>query len=244
MKDMNLQDVKNHSVLLVEDDEKLSRLIAKYLAKNGFSVDTVFRGDDAVKSIQQSPTDLIVLDIMLPGMNGFEVCKAVRHSYKGAILMLTANDEDIDQIIGLEIGADDYVVKPVEPRLLLARIRALLRRTTNELAVPSHPDQVTFLEFGSLKIDQRSRIVTLADKFIDLTSIEFELLWLLASHAGKTQSREYICKTIFNIEYNGINRSVDNKISLLRKLLLDNHNKPRRIKTIRGKGYLFVDSAW
>jgi DNA-binding response OmpR family regulator len=241
---MNMNSTHNHSILLVEDDEKLSGLIAKFLEKNGLQVETEFRGDTAVSKILQLSPDLVVLDVMLPGLDGFEVCKQVRQTYKGAILMLTAKDDDIDQIVGLEIGADDYVVKPVEPRLLLARIRALLRRSPQsldgQLEQPTQPK----LNFDSLKIDHSARTVSLNEQAVDLTSTEFNLLWLLASHAGEALSRELICESIFHVEYNGLNRSVDNKISRLRKVLSDDPNKPRRIKTIRGKGYLFVASAW
>ena len=238
---------QNHSILLVEDDEKLSGLIAKFLTKNGLQVETVFRGDTAISKILALQPDLVVLDVMLPGLDGFEVCKQVRHDYHGSILMLTAKDDDIDQIVGLEIGADDYVVKPVEPRLLLARIRALLRRSTNPQTQNSDMQQTTHLDklsFNCLTIDSRARSVNHNGKTLDFTSIEFDLLWLLATKAGEILSREEICETIFNVEYNGLNRSVDNKISRLRKLLQDNPDKPTGIKTIRGKGYLFVASVW
>jgi DNA-binding response OmpR family regulator len=182
---------------------------------------------------------------MLPGLDGFEVCKQVRPHYNGSILMLTAKDEDIDQIVGLELGADDYVVKPVEPRLLLARIRALLRRVTvKEKSQPVTSIPGGILSFNNLTIDANARQVKYHNKPIDLTSTEFDLLWLLASHAGNTLSREHISKNVFNVDYNGLSRSVDNKISCLRKLLGDNPHKPEGIKTIRGKGYLFVASAW
>ncbi len=265
IKNMNTPHTNKPTILLVEDDEKLSGLIRRYLEKNDFNVITELRGDTAIPRILESKPDLVVLDVMLPGVDGFEVCKQVRNDYQGTILMLTAKDEDIDQIVGLEIGADDYVVKPVEPRLLLARIRALLRRNANtssntnnaknnnthqesqareSLNTPITTPQQGKLTFGSLIIDYNSRSVTLHSKTIDLTSTEFDLLWLLASHAGTTLSRDVICRTVFNFEYNGLNRSVDNKISCLRKLLGDNITSPKGIKTIRGKGYLFVATAW
>ena len=241
---MNIKKTSSHSILLVEDDEKLSGLIAKFLEKNDLNVETEMRGDTAVAKILQLNPDLVVLDVMLPGLDGFEVCKQVRQNYTGAILMLTAKDDDIDQIVGLEIGADDYVVKPVEPRLLLARIRALLRRPVRSADTPTLSIERTKLTFNTLKIDISSRTVSLNSRAIDLTSTEFNLLWLLANHAGEVLSREHICETIFHVEYNGLNRSVDNKISCLRKLLNDDSIKPRGIKTIRGEGYLFVASAW
>jgi len=245
---MNKQNESQQSILLVEDDEKLSALIAKYLQKNDLHVETEFRGDTAVQRIIDSKPDLVLLDVMLPGLDGFEVCKQVRSAYKGSILMLTAKDEDIDQIVGLEIGADDYIIKPVEPRLLLARIRAQLRQTMTHAATLDNKklpvSENTNLSFGSLSIDQSARTVTRNDEHIELTSVEFDLLWLLASHAGATLTREQICQHVFNIEYNGVNRSVDNKISRLRQLLQDNSSKPKGIKTVRNKGYLFVASGW
>jgi len=251
---MNKKNESQQRILLVEDDEKLSALITNYLHKNNLDVETEFRGDTAVQRIIDSNPDLVLLDVMLPGLDGFEVCKQVRSAYKGAILMLTAKDDDIDQIVGLEIGADDYVVKPVEPRLLLARIRALLRRGMSHTADNNNDHTLLLskknrLTFDSLVIDRSSRIVTRHGNPIELTSVEFDLLWLLASYAGTTLSREQICRAVFNIDYNGLSRSVDNKISHLRHILHDSSKpesslKPQGIKTIRGKGYLFVATGW
>jgi len=238
-------EINTHTILLIEDDEKLSALIARYLRKNHLHVDTELRGDTAVQRILDINPDLVVLDVMLPGLDGFEICKQVRQQYSGSILMLTAKDEDIDQIVGLEIGADDYVVKPVEPRLLLARIRALLRRAEKSVTTDSVSNKKeTSLHFGSLSIDPSARVVTRYKQEVELTSTEFELLWLLTSHAGETLSREHICESVFNVEYNGFNRSVDNKISNLRRLLGDDPSKPKGIKTVRNKGYLFVATGW
>lgn len=244
---MNKTDGPYHKILLVEDDKKLSSLIARYLNKNNLNVETEFRGDVAVKRILDTQPDLVILDVMLPGMDGFEVCKQVRPAFDGSILMLTAKDEDVDQIVGLEIGADDYVVKPTEPRLLLARIRALLRRTRKETKpqISAHTIiEKSSLEFGSLIINRSTQCVSRNNVDIELTSTEFSLLWFLAIQAGDVLSREHICESVFNVEYDGLNRSVDNKISRLRKLLQDNAEKPKGIKTIRGKGYLFVADGW
>lgn len=231
-----------HTILLVEDDMRLSALVVEYLQNNGLSVETEFRGDTAVQRILELNPDLVVLDLMLPGLDGFEVCKQVRSSFSGPILMLTAKDEDIDQVVGLEIGADDYVVKPVQPRLLLARIRALLRRTG---AGQTHPsDKPGKLEFTSLHIDHTSRLVSHNQKAIDFTTTEFDLLWFLASHAGEILSRDQISEALTGVEYDGLDRSIDIKVSRLRKLLNDDPAKPKGIKTIRGKGYLFVADGW
>lgn len=235
-----------HTILLVEDDVRLSALISEYLENNGLKVETEYRGDDAVEKIIASQPDLIVLDIMLPGLDGFEVCKQTRQGYAGPILMMTAKDEDIDQVVGLEIGADDYVVKPVQPRLLLARIRALLRRLPlkAENNINSVKPTNELLEFGELSISHNSRSVILKDQNLKFTTTEFDLLWLLASHAGEILSRDHISEALSGIEYDGLDRSIDIRISRLRKLLHDDPNKPRGIKTVRGQGYLFVADGW
>jgi len=169
-----------------------------------------------------------------------EVCRELRSFYQGPILILTASSNDFDQIVGLEIGADDYVVKPVEPRVLLARIHAILRR--------SRPDRIVeknnVMQFGKLKIDDAAKSVELDNKLIKLTTHEFELLGLLANHAGQVLTRDRIYTTLRGFGYDGTDRAVDVKISRLRKKLGDDANEPRRIKTIWGKGYLFVPSAW
>lgn len=232
-----------HTILLVEDDIKLSALIVEYLQNNGLKVETEFRGDTAVKRILELQPDLVVLDLMLPGKEGLEVCKEVRTDFNGPILMLTAKDEDIDQVVGLEIGADDYVVKPVQPRLLLARIRALLRRISanNDTPLETAKD---YLDFDSLKITHSSRITSIGGQPIDLTTTEFDLLWLIASHAGEILSRDQISEALSGVEYDGLDRSIDIRISRLRKILGDDATKPKGIKTVRGQGYLFVADGW
>ena len=235
-----------HTILLVEDDIRLSALITEYLQNNGLQVETQFRGDEAVAHIISLQPDLVVLDIMLPGLDGFEVCKQVRNAYAGPILMMTAKDEDIDQVVGLEIGADDYVVKPVQPRLLLARIRALLRRLplTKAKQPSAQLDKQDHLDFGSLTITFSSRRVTLKKKNVNFSTTEFDLLWLLASQAGNILSRDEISESLTGVEYDGLDRSIDIRISRLRKLLDDDPNEPRGIKTVRGQGYLFVADGW
>jgi DNA-binding response OmpR family regulator len=233
-----------HTILLVEDDVRLSALVVEYLEKNGLKVETEFRGDTAVKRILELKPDLVVLDLMLPGLDGFEVCKQARADYTGPILMLTARDEDIDQVVGLEIGADDYVVKPAPPRLLLARIKALLRRVSQNNHSVSSDNEIQILEFGTLTITRNSRTVSRGDMNIEFTTTEFDLLWLLASHAGNILSRDLISETLTGIEYDGLDRSIDIRISRLRKLLNDDPTKPKGIKTVRGQGYLFVADGW
>ncbi len=235
----------NVKILLVEDDVRLSALIQEYLQQQAMDVSIEHRGNLACQRIISECPDLVVLDLMLPGLDGLEVCKAVRPQYRGPILMLTARDEDIDQVVGLEIGADDYVTKPVQPRVLLARIRALLRRfpqCSNNTAYGG--DDKSDVRFGRFRISAAARDAWLGDEVLELTTNEFELLWLLATHAGEVLTRNTILDRLRGIGYDGLDRSVDIRVSRLRKKLGDDTSRPFRIKTIRGKGYLFVKDAW
>jgi two-component system response regulator RstA len=232
-------------ILLVEDDTRLSALIQEYLQKQAMLVSIEHRGDLACDRITAESPDLVILDLMLPGMDGLEVCKAVRPQYAGPIMMLTARDEDIDQVVGLEIGADDYVTKPVQPRVLLARIRALMRRfSNNDPAAQAQQSEKSEYSYGSFTISISAREAWLHDEALDLTTNDFDLLWLLASNPGKIFTRDAILESLRGIDYDGIDRSVDIRISRLRKKLGDDTGHPVRIKTIRGKGYLFVKEAW
>jgi two-component system, OmpR family, response regulator len=234
-------------ILLIEDDERLANLTAEYLRKNDFDVSIEGRGDTAEARILAEDPDLVILDIMLPGKDGFEVCRSVRAKYKGVILMLTARDEDLDQILGLELGADDYIAKPVQPRLLLARIKALLRRFPG-ITTPSDgiadTAGTTELAFGNFHISQETRSTHLGDEAIDLTTAEFDLLWLLARHAGNILSRDDLLLQLRGIGFDGLDRSIDARISRLRRKLGDDPDNPTRIKTVRGKGYLFSKHDW
>ncbi len=232
-------------VLLVEDDVRLAALIQEYLQNQSINVSIEHRGDIACDRILNESPDLVVLDLMLPGLDGLSVCRTVRPKYDGPILMLTARDEDIDQVVGLEIGADDYVTKPVQPRVLLARIRALLRRFPQRESNPGAEAVVkTEHNYGAFKISATAREAWLDGAVVDLTTNEFELLWLLASRPGEILSRDIILENLRGIDYDGADRSVDLRISRLRKKLGDNTSHPTRIKTIRGKGYLLVKEAW
>ncbi len=230
-------------ILLVEDDERLAALTSEYLAKNGFTVAIEPRGDTARDRILRELPDLVVLDVMLPGIDGFEVCKAVRPVYTGVILMLTARDEDMDQILGLELGADDYLAKPVQPRVLLARIKALLRRVGPAAGEPA-PQAADERAFGAFHISQATRSASLAGEAIDLTTAEFDLLWLLSCHAGSVLSRDELLQQLRGIGFDGLDRSIDARISRLRRKLGDDPENPERIKTVRGKGYLFSKHDW
>jgi two-component system response regulator RstA len=224
-------------ILIVEDDERLASLTREYLENNGLTVAVVEDGDTAIERIRNEQPDLVVLDVMLPGTDGLTVCRQVRDSYHNPILMLTARTDDMDQVLGLEMGADDYVPKPVKPRVLLARIRALLRRVeTDQQSVETE----SRLEFGNLVIDNASREVTLDGEAVDLTSAEYDLLWLLASNAGTVLSRETIFEQLRGIQYDGQDRSIDVRVSRIRPKVGDDPDNPRRIKTVRSKGYLFV----
>lgn len=223
-------------ILIVEDDARLAELVGEFLEDNGFSVDIEPNGSRAIERILDEDPDLVVLDVMLPGDDGFSVCRRVRPTYRGPILMLTARGDEIDQVVGLEIGADDYVAKPASPRVLLARIKALLRRGAQL------DGQVDRLRFDDIVVDQSQRILTVGDDEVELTSAEFDLLWLLACSAGRVLSRQFILDSLRGIDYDGIDRSIDVRISKLRQKLGDDPKKPCRIKTIRGVGYLFVKS--
>ncbi len=227
---------KEH-ILVVEDDESLAEWIYDYLCEQGYQVTLANRGDAAVEMIEADMPDLVLLDIMLPEKNGFEVCKAVRTFYPSPILMMTACAEESDEILGLELGADDYINKPVKPRLLLARIKALLRRSTDAGA-----QQIRV--FGDLRLDAQSKTVVLQQQEVSLSSNEFDVLWLLASQAGSVVSRTDLVSQLRGIEYDGFDRSIDIRISRLRKKLEDDPHNPKKIKTIWGKGYLFTGDAW
>ncbi|TDJ73742.1 response regulator transcription factor [Pseudomonas putida] len=224
-------------ILIVEDDPRLAELTAEYLQANAFEVTIEHDGARAVRRILDSQPDLVVLDLMLPGEDGLSICRRVRGQYPGPILMLTARSDELDQVQGLDLGADDYVCKPVRPRLLLAHLQALLRR--------SEPAQAReqALAFGALRIDSRLREAWLGEQPIELTGAEFDLLWLLASNAGKVLSREQIFTALRGVGYDGQDRSIDVRISRIRPRIGDDPDHPRLIKTLRGKGYLFVGDA-
>ncbi|MCG8613763.1 MAG: response regulator [Pseudomonadales bacterium] len=238
-------------ILIVEDDERLADLTKEYLETNGLIVGVEPNGAHAVERIKNEKPDLVVLDLMLPGEDGLSICRRVRPFYSGPILMLTARTDDLDQVLGLEMGADDYTSKPVRPRVLLARIRALLRRVKEqgvsgaESAAASDEDQgeQTRLVFNDLVVDKAMREAWLNDESIDLTSAEFDLLWLLASNAGNVLSREEIFTALRGIEYDGQDRSIDVRVSRIRPKIGDDPVHPKRIKTVRSKGYLFVKEA-
>ncbi|MES2817884.1 MAG: winged helix-turn-helix domain-containing protein [Pseudomonadota bacterium] len=228
-------------ILIVEDDRRLAELTREYLESNGLKVAIEADGARAAARIVQEQPALVVLDLMLPGEDGLSICRKVRGAYDGPILMLTARTDDMDQVLGLEMGADDYVCKPVRPRVLLARIRALLRRSEGLEAGGAQAQ--SRLTFGPLVIDSAMREAWLREQSIELTSAEFDLLWLLAANAGRILSREEIFTALRGIEYDGQDRSIDVRISRIRPKIGDDPVHPRLIKTVRSKGYLFVREA-
>lgn len=228
-------------ILIVEDDARLATLTREYLESNGFQITVEGDGARAVERIFRENPDLIILDVMLPGEDGLSICRKVKMEKDIPILMLTARTDDMDQVVGLEMGADDYIAKPVRPRVLLARVRALLRRSEAQASAADLIDtQVTRLEFGDLIIDSSMREAWLSNEPIELTSAEFDLLWLLASNAGRVLTREEIFTALRGIEYDGQDRSIDVRVSRIRPKVGDDPMHPRRIKTVRSKGYLFV----
>ena len=224
------------TIILVEDDLELAALTRERLEKEGFAVLHEENGEKARDAILASRPDLVLLDIMLPGIDGFDVCRQVRPAYSGPILMLTARDDDLDEILGLELGADDFVTKPIKPRLLLARVRALLRRA-NRKDVPAKQGK---LQIGELVVDPSRREVLTGITPVELTTTEFDLLYYLTSRAGEVVSRQEIYQAMFQYDYDGLDRSIDVYISRLRQKLGDQPHATHYIKTVRGVGYLMA----
>ncbi|WP_205729257.1 response regulator [Ferrimonas aestuarii] len=225
--------MSNH-ILVVEDDHSLAEWISDYLIEHGYSVSVASQGDYALTMIAEETPDLVLLDVMMPVKDGFEVCREARQFYQGPVLFMTACSEEGDEIMGLDVGADDYLTKPVRPKVLLARIKALLRRTSDAPAKE-------LLKFDQLELDAVAKVVTVSGEKVDLHDNEFDLLWLLASRAGEVVSREELTQKLRGIEYDGLDRSIDIRASRLRRRLQEAPPQPYIIKTVRGKGYLFCE---
>jgi two-component system OmpR family response regulator len=224
-------------LMLVEDDARLAGLITEYLAGYEFAVEVVSRGDAALDSFKTIAPDVVVLDLMLPGLDGMVVCRKIREVSDVPILILTAREDSYDEVSCLEQGADDFVNKPVQPRLLLARLRALMRRASGKPAADGQT-----LAFGALTITTSDRSVTWRGAPCVLSNTEYKLLLVLAESAGRVLSRDALLKKMRGIEFDGLDRSIDNCISKLRRKFDDAHSE--KIKTVWGEGYLFSPSAW
>ena len=220
--------------LLVDDDRELARLLTDYFEPHGVELSHVETGDGALDRVSSGLFDVVLLDVMLPGMDGFEVCRTLRQRTNLPIVMLTARGDDTDRIVGLELGADDYVPKPFNPRELMARIRAVLRR--------ARPGAIAErLRIGELEVDVPGHKATLDGKPILLTSFEFRLLVLLARRAGEAVSREELAMALKGSDYDpSVDRSLDVHVSHLRQKLEEDPRDPRRIRTVRGIGYALV----
>jgi two-component system OmpR family response regulator len=224
-------------VMLVEDDVRLAALAKEYLEAYEFAVDIVDRGDTALAHFGATQPDLVVLDLTLPGLDGMVVCRQIRQTSRAPILILTAREDQFDEVSGLEQGADDYVQKPVQPRVLLARLRALMRRG-EPAPLPVSSD----LQVGQLCISKENRTVWWCGQEIAMNSIEFKLFLILAESAGTVMSRNNILIKMRGIEFDGLDRSIDNTISRLRRKFDD--TGAEKIKTVWGEGYLFSPAAW
>lgn len=226
-----------YRVMLVEDDARLAELVTEYLSGYEFAVDLVTRGDAALDRFKELTPDVVILDLMLPGLDGMVVCRQIRDQSDVPILILTAREDSYDEVSGLEQGADDFVNKPVQPRVLLARLRALLRRTQAKSGVDAR-----VLQFGALRIVTSDRSVVWRGQPCVLSNTEYKLLLVLAEAAGRVLSRDALLKKMRGIEFDGLDRSIDNCISKLRRKFDDAESE--KIKTVWGEGYLFSPSAW
>ncbi len=231
---------KQGHVLVVDDEEPLARVIASYLEAEGFTVGLAHDGPGAVDSARADAPDLVVLDVMLPGFDGVEVCRQIRSFSDCYIIMLTARDDEIDKIVGLSVGADDYLVKPFSPRELMARVRAMLRRPRSIGAPIVDPPPPDVRAFGALTIDPLARKAWLAGVELDLTRTEFDLLDALSGNARQAFSRRQIIDTVWGPDWYGDEHIVDVHVGHVRRKLGDNATEPRYIRTVRGIGYGMV----
>jgi DNA-binding response OmpR family regulator len=230
-------------LLVIDDDRKLCRLIKDYLTPMGYEVELAYTGPEGLEKALGEPWQAVILDVMLPGMDGFEVLRQIRRQSSVPVLMLTARGEEADRIVGLEIGADDYLPKTFSTRELLARLRAVTRRASQTTA---KPDEKSELVVGLLHINLGSRTAVLGDQPLVLTPVEFDLLTALAAARGRVKSREQLLEEIAERNYDVFDRSIDVHISALRKKLGDDPKAPRFIRTVRAAGYMLInpDSDW
>jgi DNA-binding response OmpR family regulator len=224
-------------ILVVDDELKIAKLVRAYLERAGFTVVTAHDGQEALAIFRHERPHLIVLDLMLPGMDGLDVCRAIRRSSDVPIIMLTARDEEVDRLIGLELGADDYIVKPFSPREVVARVRAVLRRTEGQ---PLEPEVVIA---GDVTLDLPHRTAQVRGRPVELTATEFDLLAVLARHPGQVFTRMQLLDLVQGEAYEGYERTIDVHVKNLRRKLGDDPRNPRYIVTVRSVGYKFSDQA-
>jgi two-component system response regulator CpxR len=222
-------------ILVIDDDVELCSLVSEYLQSEGFQIECVHNGESGLERALAGDQVLVVLDVMLPGLNGFDVLRRIRDASNIPVLLLTARGEDVDRIVGLEIGADDYLPKPFNPRELVARIRAVLRRSQ-----PNDETMGGVVRVGDVELDPATRTVNRAGKPVDLTSVEFNLLEVLMREAGKVVSREHLVNVVLSRKFSPFDRSIDMHVSKVRKKLGDTEEGSGHIKTIRSVGYLFA----
>ncbi len=240
MPDLDLaKSVECQKLLIVEDDMKFCRLISDYLRRFGFEITPHHSGEDAVQRIVSGGWDAVILDVMLPGLDGYEVLRRVRSQSSVPILMLTALGDETDRIVGLEIGADDYLPKTFSPRELLARLRAVLRRSMRE-PLPERSAAPSAMLVGTLQINLLRRTVHNGEELLNLTPVEFDLLVSLAQAKGRIKSREQLLNEIRDRHFDVLDRSIDVHISGLRRKLKDDPKSPRFIQTIRSAGYMLI----
>jgi two-component system response regulator CpxR len=223
-------------ILIIDDDLALTNLLSEYLTSAGFTVHAVHTGEDGLNRALNDSYSLVVLDLMLPGMDGLELLRRLRPQSRVPVLMLTARGEDVDRIVGLEVGADDYLPKPFNPRELVARIRAILRRSQTDEGAPAR----TRITVGDVEMDTGSRTVHRNSQDVELTSIEFTILEALLRAAGQVVTREHIAEVVLGRKFFAYDRSVDMHVSKLRRKLGNHPDGNERIKTIRGAGYIYT----
>jgi two-component system response regulator CpxR len=227
-------------VLIIDDDFELCSLVGEYLAPEGFRIDSVHDGETGLQKALNGSYLLVVLDVMLPGMSGFDVLRRIRATSRIPVLLLTARGEDVDRIVGLEIGADDYLPKPFNPRELVARIRAVLRRTSADPKGVGSPRPPDIVRIGDIELDPATRTVKHAGQPVDLTSVEFNLLEVLLREAGRVVTREELVSAVLSRKFSPFDRSIDMHVSKVRKKLGDLNGDAEHIKTVRGVGYIFA----
>jgi len=228
------------TILIIDDDVALCELVSEYLQPLGFTIESVHRGDAGVEQALSGDYSLVVLDVMLPGMNGFEVLRRIRAESKVPVLMLTARGDDVDRIVGLEIGADDYLPKPFNPRELTARIRAILRRATGD---ENAATSARVLKIGDVELDSGTRVVSRGGENVELTAVEFDLLEKLLRAAGRIVTRDELSQQVLGRSSSPFDRSIDMHVSNLRKKLGHRLGENERIKTIRGVGYIYAQAT-